>query len=112
MNSGPRHVAQIRHDDAARSPPPGSSPAVASNDDAQRNVPQDDDEWFIVGLVLSYYRRHPHRARARLLDLLGEVLTPAPVTEPALPKPAGQLDDGRDLWSKTQAAVKPLKPKR
>jgi hypothetical protein len=27
-------------------------------------------------------------------------------------KPAGPPDDGLDLWSKTQAAVKPLKPKR
>ncbi|MEK8049666.1 hypothetical protein AACH10_05420 [Ideonella sp. DXS22W] len=39
--------------------------------------PHDDDERFIVGLVLTYYRRHPQRARARLLDLLGEVLTPS-----------------------------------
>lgn len=47
---------------AAQEPPPG--------------LPQDDDERFIVGLVLTYYRRHPQRARTRLLDLLGEVLTP------------------------------------
>ena len=40
------------------------------------SLPQDDDERFIVGLVLTYYRRHPQRARTRLLDLLGEVLTP------------------------------------
>ena len=40
-------------------------------------LPQDDDERFIVGLVLTYYRRHPQRARTRLLDLLGEVLMPA-----------------------------------
>src|SRR6478735_8594524 len=33
--------------------------------------PADDDERFIVALVLSYYRRHPERARASLLDLLG-----------------------------------------
>jgi hypothetical protein len=86
----------------------------ASNEDAQRNVPQDDDERFIVGLVLSYYRRHPQRARARLLDLLGEVLTPTPATaaRPGGTKPAVSADDGLDLWSKTQAAVKPLKPKR
>jgi hypothetical protein len=86
----------------------------ASNEDAQRNVPQDDDERFIVGLVLSYYRRHPQRARARLLDLLGEVLTPMPATaaRPGGTKPAVSADDGLDLWSKTQAAVKPLKPKR
>ncbi|HZT56811.1 MAG TPA: hypothetical protein VFA35_11330, partial [Burkholderiaceae bacterium] len=51
-------------------PQPGArvTPAAlaASDDDRQRNVPQDDDERFIVGLVLSYYRRHPQRARARL----------------------------------------------
>ena len=89
-----------------------SAAAPAAPDDSQRNVPQDDDERFIVGLVLTYYRRHPQRARARLLDLLGEVLTPsssAPV-KPGAPRPPA--DDGRDLWSKTQAAVKPLKPKR
>ena len=92
------------------------SPAPAPRDDErQRTVPQDDDERFIVGLVLSYYRRHPQRARTRLLDLLGEVLTPSPAApakpgsaRPAAPPP----DDGRELWSKTQAAVKPLKPKR
>jgi hypothetical protein len=41
----------------------------------EHNVSQDDDERFIVGLVLTYYRRHPQRARTRLLELLGEVLT-------------------------------------
>lgn len=88
--------------------------APAATDDSQRNVPQDDDERFIVGLVLTYYRRHPQRARARLLDLLGEVLTPGPATaaKPGATRPAAPADDGRDLWSKTQAAVKPLKPKR
>ncbi|MBC7483707.1 MAG: hypothetical protein H7337_17820 [Rhizobacter sp.] len=98
--------------EAAGGSAPGLPPAMALSDDAQRNMPQDDDERFIVGLVLSYYRRHPQRARARVLDLLGEVLTPAVVTGPRLPKPAGPPDDGRDLWTKTQAAVKPLKPKR
>jgi hypothetical protein len=95
---------------------PASAPASSprADDDAQRNVPQDDDERFIVGLVLTYYRRHPQRARARLLDLLGEVLTPGPATaaKPGATRPAAPADDGRDLWSKTQAAVKPLKPKR
>jgi len=91
--------------------PSGAAP-IAASDDSQRNVPQDDDERFIVGLVLTYYRRHPQRARARLLDLLGEVLTPppSPPTKPGTARPPE--DDGRDLWSKTQAAVKPLKPKR
>ena len=87
----------------------------ASPDDTPHNVPQDDDERFIVGLVLTYYRRHPQRARVRLLDLLGEVLTPAPTAAPKAgtpARPAAAADDGRDLWSKTQAAVKPLKTKR
>ncbi|CAN5123417.1 hypothetical protein BH10PSE17_BH10PSE17_10520 [soil metagenome] len=34
----------------------------------------DDDERFVVGLVLSYYRRDPARARQRLLELIGEAL--------------------------------------
>ncbi|MEO6410279.1 MAG: hypothetical protein ABIO45_16215 [Burkholderiaceae bacterium] len=96
---------------------PGAEPAAATvarpdADDAHRSVPQGDDERFIVGLVLSYYRRHPQRARTRLLDLLGEVLTPsasaAAKREPAAP-PA---DDGRELWSRTREAVAPLKRKR
>ncbi len=86
--------------------------ALEADADAQRTVPQDDDERFIVGLVLSYYRRHPQRARARLLDLLGEVLTPTASPTAAPGRVAAKLDDGRDLWNKTQAAVKPLKPKR
>src|SRR5450755_484024 len=38
------------------------------------DAPTNDDERFIVSLVLSYYRLHPERARARLLELLGEAL--------------------------------------
>ena len=116
---GPHEWADRGHDSgASRVPQPGARvpPSVLAviDDDSLRNVPQDDDERFIVGLVLSYYRRHPQRARARLLDLLGEVLTPGPVTaaKPGSTRPAAPADDGRDLWSKTQAAVKPLKPKR
>jgi hypothetical protein len=84
------------------------------DEDRQRTVPQDDDERFIVGLVLSYYRRHPQRARARLLDLLGEVLTPGPAPPPprGATKPRLPTDDEHALWSKTQAAVKPLKTRR
>ena len=98
---------------ASRAAAPGIPPET-KGDDSQRNVPQDDDERFIVGLVLTYYRRHPQRARARLLDLLGEVLTPGPATapKPGGARPAPAADDGRDLWNKTQAAVKPLKPRR
>jgi hypothetical protein len=90
---------------------PAARPAsAAADDDRTRTLPQDDDERFIVGLVLTYYRRHPQRARTRLLDLLGEVLAPTPPA--AAPRPAAPTDDGRELWSKTQAAVKPLKPRR
>ena len=87
----------------------------AQDNDALRTVPQDDDERFIVGLVLTYYRRHPQRARARLLDLLGEVLAPsapAAAAGPGKPHKPAPNDDGRDLWSRTQAAVAPLKRKR
>ena len=90
----------------------------ADASDATRTVPQDDDERFIVGLVLTYYRRHPQRARTRLLDLLGEVLappaaaTPAPVPGRGNARKPNEADDGRELWSRTQAAVAPLKRKR
>jgi hypothetical protein len=103
--------------------PPGGGAASAapvagaSVDETRRSVPQDDDERFIVGLVLSYYRRHPQRARTRLLDLLGEVLSPPPTA--AAPRggrdgrsPAPAADDGQALWARTQAAVAPLKRKR
>ncbi len=75
--------------------------------DSTRTVPRDDDERFIVGLVLTFYRRHPQRARTRLLDLLGEVLEPtaAPVVRPARPAE----DDGAALWSRSQAGIAPLK---
>ena len=89
----------------------GAAPAPPRDDDAQRNVPQDDDERFIVGLVLTYYRRHPQRARGRLLDLLGEVLTPAPAPPPK-PGARAPVADDSDLWRKTQAAIAPLKKKR
>lgn len=86
--------------------------------------PADEDERFIVGLVLTYYRRHPQRARARLLDLLGEVLTPlaspepAPTrtaavpTSPAAATPTKPPVDDMALWSSSAAGVAPLKKKR
>ena len=100
-----------------------ASPATpAPRDD---NQPRDDDERFIVGLVLSYYRRHPQRARTRLLDLLGEVLTPQlPPSAPphatpaatgkkalAASPPSKPADEARALWQRTQAGVAPLKRK-
>ena len=107
----------------------GSLPA-----DASPSQPQDDDERFIVGLVLTYYRRHPQRARTRLLDLLGEVLTPPAGTlgaaasgppqarqhaaQPAAPRkrnPPGPMSDdlANDLalWARSQTGVAPLKRK-
>lgn len=101
--------------------------ADLKSEDAAGSSPQDDDERFIVGLVLTYYRRHPQRARTRLLDLLGEVLLPT--SEPgAGAAPAGALvsgrgvtarrdsearaDDGTDLWRRTSTGIAPLKQKR
>ena len=82
-------------------------------------APLDDDERFIVGLVLTYYRRHPQRARTRLLDLLGEVLTPPPTPPPvagrARPpgqppaRPAPPVEDPHTLWLRMQTGVAPLK---
>jgi hypothetical protein len=60
----------------------GADCVPAGGGNSADNLPQDDDERFIVGLVLTYYRRHPQRARTRLLDLLGEVLTPQPAAPP------------------------------
>ena len=86
-------------------------------------LPRDDDERFIMGLVLTYYRRHPQRARARLLDLLGEVLTPPlsspsppPLARRGAPGPAAPLapaaEEAHALWLRTQAGVAPLKRKK
>jgi len=100
-------------------------PAAATAQDATPSVPQDDDERFIVGLVLTYYRRHPQRARTRLLDLLGEVLTPGPVPTPApapslppvgkatttAPAAAGGAAE-LDEWRRLQQGIAPLKPKK
>ena len=113
---------------------PGDALAAPATDTASRPVsdsplPQDDDERFITGLVLTYYRRHPQRARTRLLDLLGEVLMPAaerPPAPPVAPRPARKLapgvtpraraappppDDPMALWHTAHAGVAPLKKK-
>jgi hypothetical protein len=93
---------------------------------AEESAPRDDDERFIVGLVLTYYRRHPQRARTRLLDLLGEVLTPSPTPDSAAasdlrpaagvkatPRPlAPAAEDAHALWLHTQSGVAPLKRKK
>jgi hypothetical protein len=99
---------------AASTPAPAALGADAPRDDSQ---PRDDDERFIVGLVLTYYRRHPQRARTRLLDLLGEVLTPASgPPPPAAPTPASKVnpaaEDAHSLWLRTQTGVAPLKRKK
>ena len=108
----------------------GAIPAIAASPSAaDEPLPQDDDERFIIGLVLTYYRRHPQRARTRLLDLLGEVLMPeaaapppaAPVTAPRKlapgvtakpPAPLPPPDDPMALWQSVQTGVAPLKKKR
>jgi len=95
-------------------PHAGGVAAGAAVEEPPHNVPQDDDERFIVGLVLTYYRRHPQRARTRLLDLLGEVLAPAPPAAAPAAKapPAAAPEESGDLWTRSQAGVAPLKKKR
>jgi hypothetical protein len=102
----------------------GTGSGASREPPADELAPRDDDERFIVGLVLTYYRRHPQRARTRLLDLLGEVLTsppeaagarasaPASAARPQTTAPPTPADDPKDLWRRTQAGVAPLKPKR
>ena len=116
----PRGWMDVPHGGAGR----GTPAAVGARRSAgarrrSESAPRDDDERFIVGLVLTYYRRHPQRARTRLLDLLGEVLTPAAAGVPAgratpataTPRPPSE-PDARDLWQRTQAGVAPLKRKK
>ncbi len=107
---------------------PGPAAAAARGESARagdESAPRDDDERFIVGLVLTYYRRHPQRAKTRLLDLLGEVLTPTALTlsssaatatatavagRPASLHPSAE--EAQALWLRTQAGVAPLKRKK
>lgn len=92
----------------------GATVGAPPSGDGSPRIPQDDDERFIIGLVLTYYRRHPQRARTRLLDLLGEVLTPEPTpaprpaAKPAAPSPQAEFDE----WRRLQAGVAPLKPRK
>lgn len=101
--------------DGTHSPAARGAPAPAAPEPGHDSpLPQDDDERFIVGLVLTYYRRHPQRARTRLLDLLGEVLMPSAATAP--PKTTSgrmaSLPDERAAWQRVQAGVAPLKSTR
>ena len=99
---------------------PGSADAPSAGAGTTTTGPSDDDEKFIVGLVLTFYRRHPQRARARLLDLLGEVLAPVDREVPTTVKPnktsssqtstPGSTKDAEaDLWAKARANIAPLK---
>jgi hypothetical protein len=100
-------------------PLPATAAAAAAAAGAQGEsgspLPRDDDERFIVGLVLTYYRRHPQRARTRLLDLLGEVLVApaaaAPTPAAARP-PSAAPEDPHSVWLRAQAGVAPLKRKK
>jgi hypothetical protein len=131
LSHKPRGWMDLRHPSptTARGAPAGDvsggREAGGSPVTGDEMAPMDDDERFIVGLVLTYYRRHPQRARTRLLDLLGEVLTPsgaatAPATAASRPSkrlpssPPSELqeprvEDPHALWLRMQTGVAPLK---
>ncbi len=98
-----------------------TKPAVTAASPTESHAPRDDDERFIVGLVLTYYRRHPQRARARLLELLGEVLTPSAATptpatvakdRAATTKSVPSTAEANALWLRSQVGVAPLRQKK
>lgn len=105
---------------------PAAKPSAAAEPTNDSHAPRDDDERFIVGLVLTYYRRHPQRARTRLLDLLGEVLTPTtsepkpgtvPTGKPSTPAKVAPAStpattDAHALWLRSQVGVAPLRQKK
>ena len=110
----PRGWMDVPHDGSE-----GAAARASAPEPRDESAPRDDDERFIVGLVLTYYRRHPQRARTRLLDLLGEVLTPQP--GPATKAGAGTgataalspaAEDAHALWLGSQSGVAPLKRKK
>jgi hypothetical protein len=97
------------HNGAAAARAPSATTAPTPGDEERGSpLPRDDDERFIVGLVLTYYRRHPQRARTRLLDLLGEVLMPAPPAAPARGASRSSDEDAHALWLHSQSGVAPL----
>lgn len=109
----PQGWMDLEHGAQGQAAAGGAAAGAPATPEAPSHLPQDEDERFIVGLVLTYYRRHPQRARTRLLDLLGEVLTPAPsapppAAKPAAPGPAAGTDD----WLKLQKSIAPLKPRK
>ena len=93
--------------------------AAAASSPGGSVTPLDEDERFVVGLVLSYYRRDPLRARLRLLQLIGEALQ-AQSSDSSAGKAAGSApasstapsDPDAELWSKTRSGIAPLKRKR
>ncbi len=99
------------HSGALASATPAAPSARGTEGPGDESAPRDDDERFIVGLVLTYYRRHPQRARTRLLDLLGEVLIPAPAPPPPVAR-TPSAEDAQALWERTQAGVAPLKRRK
>ena len=117
-------------DQARASGAVSAGPVVAVVLPSENPMPQDDDERFIVGLVLTYYRRHPQRARTQLLDILGEVLSAAGGVSAATAKAerlaapqlaeAGKSGEKADvttadihaLWLQSQAGVAPLRQKK
>jgi hypothetical protein len=109
----PRGWMDLPHTEAAAA---GARPESVAEGQSE-STPRDDDERFIVGLVLTYYRRHPQRARTRLLDLLGEVLAPPPAPPAAAAAASASAplaraaEDAHALWLRSQTGVAPLKRK-
>lgn len=87
-------------------------PRASRESPALAGAPADDDERFIVGLVLTYYRRHPEHARLRLLQLLSEALQAPSVSAGSGTMPSAPSGNDDHLWSQARAAVAPLKRKR
>ena len=82
----PQGWMDLPHDERPQATPAAAAsagPGLRAAPMVDDSMPLDDDERFIVGLVLTYYRRHPQRARTRLLDLLGEVLVPGAAGAPS-----------------------------